>query len=277
MKNHLESIFEQPKPIIGMVHLKPLIGSPLFDKEKMPMEKIIEIAVQEAVTMEKAGVDGLQIENIWDYPFSKGEDIGYETCAALTAAAMAVSQSVSIPFGINCHMNGGHAALAAAAASGGKWIRVFEFISAYISYTGLTEGIGGSLARYRKLLDAEDVRFFCDVNVKHGSHFIVSDRSVSELAFDAEEQGADALIITGFETGQPPSAEKILESKKNVSLPILLGSGVKTSNVQELLSCADGAIIGSWFKEQHHWKNPVDFKSVKEFMDEVSVLRARLG
>ena len=42
------------------------------------------------------------------------------------------------------------AAMAIACASGAKWIRVFEFVSAYVSYTGLTEGIGGELARYRK-------------------------------------------------------------------------------------------------------------------------------
>lgn len=93
----------------------------------------------------------------------------------MTAAACAVKNSVNIPIGINVHMNGGKAAMAIACASGAKWIRVFEFVSAYVSYTGLTEGIGGELARYRKMLDAKDIQLLCDVNVKHGSHFIVHD------------------------------------------------------------------------------------------------------
>ena len=118
----------------------------------------------------------------------------------------------------------------AAVAAGARWIRVFEFVGAYISYTGLTEGIGGSLARYRKFLDANDIYFLCDVNVKHGSHFIVSDRQVNELAIDAQEQGADALIITGFETGTAPDEIKVRDCKKTVSLPILLGSGVTLDN-----------------------------------------------
>lgn len=57
----------------------------------------------------------------------------------MTAAACAVKNSVNIPIGINVHMNGGKAAMAIACASGAKWIRVFEFVSAYVSYTGLTE------------------------------------------------------------------------------------------------------------------------------------------
>ncbi len=272
----MSKIFSNIKPIIGMVHLHPLPGAPLYDKINMPMQKIIELAVQEAVILEKAGVDGIQVENIWDYPFSRGQDVGYETCAALTAATLAVNQSVSIPVGINCHLNGGHAAMAAAVASGARWIRVFEFVSAYISYTGLTEGIGGSLARYRKFLDANDIYFLCDVNVKHGSHFIVSDRQVNELAVDAQEQGADALIITGFETGTAPDEIKVRHCKKAVSIPVLLGSGVTLDNANNLLSAADGAIIGSWFKKNNHWKNPVDFDRAKTFMNKVKKIRSKI-
>ena len=277
MKNCLTKIFSNEKPIIGMVHLRPLPGSPLYDKTNMPMQKMIELAVQEATILEKAGVDGVQVENIWDYPYIKGQDVGYETCAALTAATLAVNQSVSIPVGINCHLNGGHAAMATAVAAGARWIRVFEFISAYISYAGLTEGIGGSLARYRKFLDANDVYFLCDVNVKHGSHFIVSDRRVSELAVDAQEQGADALVITGFETGTAPDEAKVHDCKKTVSLPILLGSGVTLDNANSLLSVADGAIVGSWFKKDNNWKNPVDFDRTKAFMDKVKEIRLKLN
>lgn len=259
-----------------MVHLRPLPGSPLYDKTGMPIEKVIELAVREAAALENAGVDGIQVENTWDYPFSRGEDIGYETCAALTAAALAVNQSVSVPVGINCHLNGGHAAMAAAVAAGARWIRVFEFVSAYISYAGLTEGIGGSLARYRKFLDADDIYFLCDVNVKHGSHFIVSDRQVNELAIDAQEQGADALIITGFETGTAPDEAGVRNCKEAISLPILLGSGVTLDNADNLLSVADGAIVGSWFKKDNNWRNPVDFNRTKTLMDKIKKMRLDL-
>lgn len=269
----LDKIFCVSKPIIGMVHLKPLPGSPNYDPTVYDMKKIIDFAVEEAKILEDAGINGLQIENYWDEPFLKGEKIGYETCTAMTAAACAVAQSVNIPIGINVHMNGGKAAMAIACAAGAKWIRVFEFVSAYISYTGLTEGIGGELARYRSMLGAKDIQMLCDVNVKHGSHYIVHDRSVNELANDAQEQGADGIIITGFSTGIAPTKEKVVEAHKNIKVPVLLGSGISIQNVQELLSVSDGAIIGSAFKTDGDMKKMMNYQKARDFMKEVENLR----
>ena len=48
MEQRLSKIFKHEKPIIGMVHLRPLPGSPMYDKKKMGMEQIIDIAVKEA-------------------------------------------------------------------------------------------------------------------------------------------------------------------------------------------------------------------------------------
>lgn len=273
MNSMIKDIFSRQKPIIGMVHLRPLPGSPLYDRELFSMEKIIEVAVKEAKLMEDAGVDGLQVENIWDYPYLKGEKIGNETAAALAVVASKVKDAVSIPIGINCHLNGGATALCCAVAAGAKWIRVFEWVNAYISHTGLTEGIGGEVARLRSTLKANDVKFFCDINVKHGSHFVISDRTVSDQAKDAESEGAEVLIVTGFETGQAPTPEKVAECANNVKIPVFLGSGTTLNNIDSLLATADGAIVGSWFKEDNDWKKPVDYQRTKDFMDKVKSFR----
>lgn len=273
--NPLRKIFKNEKPIIGMIHLKPLPGSPLYDPTAMDFQKVLSVAVEEAKILEAAGVDGVQVENIWDYPYLKGEKIGYETSAALAVAASKVMDSVSIPVGVNCHLNGGMAALAAATAAGAQWIRVFEWVNAYVSHAGITQGIGGELARYKKSLQSP-VEFFCDINVKHGSHFMIHDRTVMDQAKDAVDEGAEVLIVTGFETGKAPSVDKINECKGHVSVPVLLGSGITTENAYELLSVSDGAIVGSWFKEGNNWKNPVDFDRTKAFMDEVQRLRKDL-
>jgi membrane complex biogenesis BtpA family protein len=269
----LTDIFHVPKPIIGMIHLHPLPGAPLYDPAKISMNDVIGIAVEEACKLEAGGVDGLQIENIWDYPYLKGADVGHETTAALAVAATKVTDAVRVPIGINCHLNAGMSALAAATAVGARWIRVFEWVNAYVSHAGITEGIGSKLARYRSFLKADDILFLCDVNVKHGSHFIISDRTIAEQAHDAEAEGAEALIVTGFETGQPPSAEKVRELSEHVGVPVFIGSGTTLHNVVELLRYADGAIVGSYFKEGHNWKNPVDEPTVQAFMDVVRDFR----
>ena len=83
MENKLDKIFGVKKPVIGMVHLRPLPGSPKYDPVNMGMKKIVETAVEEALKLEEAGVDGVQVENMWDIPYQRPADIGYETAAAL--------------------------------------------------------------------------------------------------------------------------------------------------------------------------------------------------
>lgn len=274
MKTRFQKIFNTDKAIIGMVHLRPLPGSPMYDPKKMGMEQIIEIAAKEAQLLEKGGVDALQIENIWDYPYIKGAEIGSQTVAAMTAAAVCVKQAVNLPIGVNVHLNGAEQSLSIALACGAKWIRVFEYVNAYVSHAGIIEGVGGALSRCRTALGArEDILFLCDVNVKHGSHFMISDRSLQEQANDAVSEGAEALIVTGFETGIAPTPQKVKEFSEHVEVPVLLGSGTTPQNVGKLLQFADGAIVGSYFKEEGNWKNPVSLKRTQEFMSCVREMR----
>lgn len=272
----LSQLFTNMKPIIGMIHLRPLPGSPLYDPITMNMNKITQIAIDEARKLEEGGVDGVQIENIWDFPYLKGSEIGPETVAAMSAIAIQVREKVALPLGVNCHLNGGKSALAIGCAVGAKWIRVFEWVNAYISHAGITEGIGGQLSRYRSFLRAQEIQFFCDINVKHGSHFIISDRSVAEQAHDAETEGADAIIVTGFETGKAPTPEKVKEVCDIVNIPVFIGSGVNEKNVHDLLRFAQGAIIGSYFKRDNDWKKEVDKDRVKSFMKVVNQLRSEI-
>ena len=48
--------------------------------------------------------------------------------------------------------------------------------------------------------------------------------------------------------------------------PVLLGSGVNEKNAAEFFAVADGAIIGSSFKEEGNVWNPVDPQRVQSFM-----------
>ena len=86
--------------IIGMVHCLPLPGTSGFDGD---YQKILDRAVQDAVTLEKAGVDALIVENMGDTPFSAFLDKAQT--AALTAAAVRVREAVKIPIGIDAAFN----------------------------------------------------------------------------------------------------------------------------------------------------------------------------
>ncbi len=262
-----EKLFRGRKPVIGMVHLRALPGSPA---NKDCFQEILEGALSDADALYEGGVDGIQIENQFDKPFLKQEQIGPETVAYLTAAGCAVKQRYpDFPLGINIHMNGGIQALAAAAACGADWIRVFNLANGYISNSGYIDALGPSLLRYRESIHAKHIMIFGDFQVKHGSHAITADRSIEEKAQDIEVSMADAAIITGDATGRAPSAESIELVKNKISIPLLIGSGLNAENAGELWAKVDGAVIGSGFKKGADLRAPVDKELVRKFMDTV--------
>lgn len=240
MSNTLTSVFVAPKPVVATIHLHPLPGSPLYDKAALDFGQAVKIALEEAKIFESEGVDGLLIENTRDYPYQCGEEIGGETAAALAVAAAKVKDGVSIPVGIHCRRNGADAALAAAAASGARWIRVSDWIAA------------GTLARYRKAIDAGDVMFACDIEIRQCRVDCALEGTAPQYA------GVGGLIVTGCAPDAPLVPESIKKCGERVSAPVYLGDGVTADNATELMALADGAIVGGWFKKDGDWKNPVD-------------------
>src|SRR5437667_8444079 len=108
------------KMLIGVVHLRPLPGSPRW---KGHLESVIQFAVNDAQAYERAGAGALFIENFGDAPFSKTR-VGPETVAAMAVAGRAVGQAVKLPIGFNVLRNDPCAALALCAACNGSFIRV---------------------------------------------------------------------------------------------------------------------------------------------------------
>jgi hypothetical protein len=84
---------------------------------------------------------------------------------------------------------------------------------------------------------------------------------------------ADAVIVTGNVTGDPPKVEDAREAKAHCRLPVLLGSGVDVKNIAEFYPEADGFIIGSHFKVNGDWTQTVDARRVEAFMARVQALR----
>lgn len=270
---NLETIFSTSKPVIGMVHLKPLPGSPGY-RSNSGMKAIIDTALEDAERLLEGGVDGLQIENQGDWPFLKPDDIGAETVAAVTSAVTHLKHCCGLPMGINIHLNGVCQALAVAAATECQWVRAFELANAYVSSSGIIEAAGPRALRYRRFLESENnIAIFGDFHVKHGSHQLVVEKSLTEQAHDVVAALADGIIITGTETGRPPLYEEIVAIRKAVSVPLMIGSGLTLQNVEKIVPLVDGAIVGSYFKADGVLSNSVDVLRVKSFMQVVRAVR----
>jgi membrane complex biogenesis BtpA family protein len=266
-RNALDDLFATPKPVIGVVHLKPLPGAPRYDGG--PVRDIYAAAVADARVLAAGGLDGIIVENASDMPFCRPEDIGPETVAALTAACIAVRGAVDTPIGITCVANGVIPALAVAKAVGATWVRANQWVNAYVANEGILNGPAAQALRFRSAIKAENIRIFADVHVKFGAHAITADRTVSEQATDAEWFDADVLIATGSRTGSPTRVDEVEQVRHGTNLPVLVGSGLAADQVAELFAVADGAIVGQWLKKGGLWWEPVDPRRVEQMMNAV--------
>jgi membrane complex biogenesis BtpA family protein len=269
--NAVLKIFQRLKVAIGVVHCLPLPGAPRW--EGAPIETIYERALRDAQSYVRGGVDGLIIENHGDIPFSKPSEIGPETSAAMAVVTDRIRREFAVPLGINVLANAAIPALAVAKASGAAFVRVNQWANAYVANEGFIEGEAARALRFRSTIGAKDVRIFADAHVKHGAHAIVADRSVTELTRDLEFFDADAVIATGRRTGDAADLTELEEIALATRLPVLVGSGVTTDNVDEILERAEGVIIGSSLKTNGVWWEAVDQQRVTAFMRKVADLR----
>lgn len=261
----LKDLFDVDKPIIGMIHLLPMPGTPGYDHD---VDMIIEKALEDAEKLEEGGVNGLIVENMWDIPYFVGSDIPPETIAIQSVAAREVVKKVDIPVGANVIHNAGRGDLAVALASGAKFMRVCLFTGAQVWDTGeLDHGVAAELTRLRKFLDAEDVHIFADIDKKHAKMF--PGINIKTHAIWSEYYLADAMIVTGEMTGLPAKIDDVKAVREVTSRPILIGSGMNKDNISDFLKYADGAIVGTSLKEDGVTENPVDLNRVKEFMTTV--------
>ena len=265
-----DKIFYTPKPLIGMIHLPPLPGSPRYKGEGI--SGAVNVALRDAKALQKGGIDGLLIENYGDLPF-KPTPTDPETVASMTAIGQEVSKQVDLPVGVNVLRNGAISALAIAHVIRARFIRVNVFTESLITDQGIINTCAHDLMRFRKQLGASDIAIFADVRSKHAVP--LASRPVEESARDAAYRGlADALIVTGLHTGAEPDRDQLHRIRVSVpDRPILVGSGLTGRNVAKLLREADGAIVGTYLKENGVIEKPVDEARVKELVRAVARLR----
>ena len=76
----------------------------------------------------------------------------------------------------------------------------------------------------------------------------------------------EAIVTTGESTGDETPIEKLKNFREIIEdFPLIIGSGGDNNNIFDLLKIADGAIVGSYFKNRYT-KNKVDRKLVQELM-----------
>ena len=261
--------FRSSKPIIGMIHVGALPGTPAASQ---PLRLIQAQAVREAGIYRDAGVDGVMLENMHDTPYLRGA-VGPEIVAAMAVIARAVKDAVRLPCGVQILAGANREAMAVAHAADLDFVRVEGFAFAHVADEGIIESSAADLLRYRRQIGADRVQVWADIKKKHSSHAITADVGLAETAHAVEFMRGDAVIVTGAITGVAPRPADVALAKRGTRLPVLLGSGISAANVSAFVATADGFIVGSEFKRGGHWSARVDPARVRRFLRAVEAAR----
>lgn len=265
MISRFHQLFKTPRPLLGMLHLPPLPGSPNYAGN---MQAVIDAALQDARTLSAAGFAGLIIENLGDAPYYP-DHVPAETVAAMSVVAAHVRQQTKLPIGVNVLRNDAQSATAIATAADLQFIRVNILIGTSVTDQGVISGQAHLVARTRQRLHADNVLIFADIRVKHAAPLV--ERELAQEIDDLFERAlADALIVSGTGSGKPVDTNFLREVKKlSENRPVLIGSGLNWENAPALLAVADGAIVGSSIKVEGKIHHRMDAKLAQQLIESV--------
>ena len=253
---------ERRKVVIGMIHLRALPGAPRHAND---WPAILATALDEAATHHACGIQALMIENMHDIPYVKNP--GPEITAAMTVAAREIKRAhPTLPLGIHILAGANPQALAAALAAGADFIRAEGFVFGHVADEGYMDSCAGELLRYRRRIGAESIAIFTDIKKKHSAHAITADVDIVQTAHAADYFLADGLILTGAATGEAASLDELRAVHAATRLPVLVGSGITAENLADYLPCADAFIVGSHFKQDGYWENPLDPARIRRLL-----------
>ena len=250
------------RTVIGMVHLIPLPGSPRWAGS---MRDVLAAALVDAGALIDGGAEALLVENFGDAPFTPGR-VEPATVAAMSVVAAEVRREFpGTRLGLNVLKNDARAALGVAAAVGAEFIRVNVHSAALLANQAVVQSAAYATLRDPRLLGV-DVAILADVGGKHAVP--LAPVETEQMARDLVHRGlADALVVSGAATGQATPLGEVKRVRSAVpDVPLLIGSGVTAETAAELLSVADGLIVGTSVKRDGDVRQPVDRARVEKLV-----------
>jgi uncharacterized protein len=263
-----QTVFGKVKPVIAMVHLGALPGSPLHDHEA-GVAGLVEGARKDLAALQEAGVDAVMFGNENDRPYEFAVDTASTATMAFVIGQLRAE--IRVPFGVNVLWDP-LSTVALAAATGAHFAREI-FTGSYASDMGQWTPDAGKAVRYRNRLGREDLVMLYNVSAEFA--YSLDQRPLADRARSAVFSSIpDAILVSGAITGEAAEMRDLEAVKKALpETPVLANTGVKHATVGDVLRVADGCIVGSSLKVDGDTWKPVDPDRAMEFMDIVRKTR----
>lgn len=263
MTNAFSILFPSQKPLIGMIHLPDLPGGQSY----LGVSALVEKALIDLDTLQKAGFNSVMVEN-FEKPGFVGATENLKNI--FLEVVKAVVKKATVPVGMEIIYDM-PATIKVAYLAGAKFVRLDVFVDDVETRWGKVKSEAKKIQSMRDKLGNGKLVLLTDIHVKHAK--LLSEKTLEESALEAITYGSDGIIITGNWTGLEPDIEEIRQVKSIVrdNLPVLVGSGLNISNIQKLISLADGAIVGTSIKTGKY----VDYEKARTLVKFVQKLKQK--
>lgn len=254
-------VFGSGKPVIGMVHLGALPGTPLYDSDA-GLAGLVAGARADLAALQAAGFDAVMFGNENDRPYEFCVDTA--STATMAYVVGCLRDEIRVPFGVNVLWDA-NSSVALAAATGAAFVREI-FTGTYASDMGVWTPDAGAAMRYRNRLGREDLAMLFNVSAEFADS--LDRRPLPDRARSAVFSSIpDAVLVSGQITGEAAALSDI-EAVKAVlpDTPVLANTGVRHDTVADVLAVADGCVVGSALKTGGDTWKAVDPDRAADFM-----------
>lgn len=261
MSHRISQLFGDRKPLIAMVHVPPLPGTPLYDAQA-GVGGLISVVKRDLEILLEAGFDGFMFCNEGDRPYEL--HAGPEAAAVMSRVVTECAPS-DRPFGVDFLWDA-RCALAVAVATGASFMREV-LTGAWESDMGLWQGEAAHVLRERRRLDAEQLTIMMNITPEFASP--IGRRGPAEAARSAVVSSlADVILVSGPMAGADPGKATLEEVRAAVpaDVPVLLNTGARADTIADYLTIADGCVVGSDLKVDGYTWNPVDPERARRFV-----------
>lgn len=241
----LYELFGKKQPILAMLHLKGIDDEDIFERAKKEISLYYDNGV-DAVIVENYFGNYYHMEKVLEFLSEKYKDYIY---------------------GVNC-LNMDVMGFELAMAHGAKFVQL------------------DSVAGHLKPRDDHSFEAFINMYRKRANLFVLggvrfkyqpylSGKSLEEDLNTAKKR-CDAIVVTGDHTGEETDLGKIKMFREILGdYPMIIGAGVSPRNAKEQMQYADGAIVGSYLKENFIDDGEVDSEHVREMVGIFNEVRRR--
>jgi len=263
----LKEVIGTEKAIIAMCHLDPLPGDPYYGNSCM--EQVIDHARADLIALQNGGVDAVMFSNEFSLPYLT--NVETVTVAAMARIIGALKNDIKIPYGVNVLWDP-EKSLDLAVATDAKFVREI-FTGVYASDFGVWNTNVGKTIRHQHAIGASNVKLLFNI-VPEAARYL-ADRDIESIAKSTVfNNRPDALCVSGLTAGAMTDTQTLKRVKDTVKDTVVFANtGVRYENVEQQLSVADGAVVGTTFKIDGVFENHVDEARVKRFMDKVRAFR----